>query len=354
MIEIKRVKIKNIDKDTVKEVVKIFNCAFSTNRASILREENSWLWRYIERPSSEEDSLILAEVDKKIVGTVIVTFRNLKIGEKILKFGMIDDVATLPEYRRRGIARKMLEEAVEFVEEKNCDASALSADPEGNAKRIYESFGYKDTYYIQNFILPGHPYEIFKRIPVFTPLLPLWYIWSAIIKRKKYSKTNLKIEKLVRDRIKEYEEAINKFYSDFPVFSEEYLVWKHFKSPHKNILLVATEMDKITGAISLIVQRCRLSNYKIDVGYINEIFFEKEEEGYQLLYKIIEFAEKEKISVIQYAISFNNKKLFSFFKKIPAIKIGRGVFMVKDILSDCSSYFKNFNYVLNEHTVGLP
>jgi ribosomal protein S18 acetylase RimI-like enzyme len=354
MIEIIREKISKISQETVKEIVNVFNSAFSTNKGSILRDEKSWLWRYKERPDSEDDQIILAKFEDKIVGVIIVTFREIKINNENFKFGMIDDVATLPEFRKRGIAKKMLQEAVEFIQERKCDASALCADPKGKAIKIYRSFNYQDSYYIQSFILPGHPFQLFKDIPIFTGLFPVYYLWYFFVKNKKSLEKKLKIETLKEEEIKKYTYAINSFYSDFQIFKEEYLLWKHFKTPHKNILLYASEDEKIKGAISLIVQKCRFSKYKIDVGYINEIFFEEEEIGYLLFSKISEFARKEKIPILQCSVSFNNNKIFSFFKKLLAIKIGNGVFMVKNINSDCLSYFTSFKYVMNEHTIGIP
>lgn len=355
MIEIFRAKISELNEDTTKKVVDVFNSAFSTNPGSILREEKSWIWRYKERPNSENDQIILAKSQDEIVGTIVVTFREIKVGNKIIKMGMIDDVAAIPEFRGRGISRKMLEEATNLMEEKKCDASALYADSKGYPRKIYQSFGYEDIYYFQNFLLPAHPYQLFKDIPFFFFLLPFYYIFYLIVRSKlRFIRCNLKIEKLNIEEIEDYTSALNNFYSDFPIFSKEYLLWKHFKTPHQNILLVARDKEKIVGGISLIVQECRFSKYKLKIGYINELFFENKILGLYLINKILEYTKKEKIPVISGMSAFNNKKNFSFFKNIPSLKIGKGVFMLKNITSCFTPDFKYLPYIMNEHAIGIP
>ncbi|MBN2152135.1 MAG: GNAT family N-acetyltransferase, partial [Candidatus Lokiarchaeota archaeon] len=57
--------------------------------------------------------------------------------------GEINDVATLPEYRKLGIARRLITMANDYMDKQGWDLSVLQADPKYHAKDLYESVGFK-------------------------------------------------------------------------------------------------------------------------------------------------------------------------------------------------------------------
>ena len=119
-------------------IIEIYNSAFGSNPPFFPRTEESWHWRYVRRPNFDPKSVLIAEEDGKAVASVVVTYANIMIDGTPRHFAMIDDVATLPDFRRRGHASALVERAIEIAAENGCYAVHLVADPKGSAIRIYE------------------------------------------------------------------------------------------------------------------------------------------------------------------------------------------------------------------------
>ena len=64
-------------------------------------------------------------VDGKIVSHVRVSDRAIHIGRSVVRLGGIGMVATLPEYRRRGYATAVMQDAIAYMEEQGYDLSLL-------------------------------------------------------------------------------------------------------------------------------------------------------------------------------------------------------------------------------------
>ncbi|MGD2027747.1 MAG: GNAT family N-acetyltransferase [Anaerolineales bacterium] len=78
------------------------------------------------------------EEDGLIAGVVLLQQRGTSSN------WVIGTVATRPEYRRRGIARKMVEAGIEFIREKNGDIAVLDViDANHPAYQLYESLGFE-------------------------------------------------------------------------------------------------------------------------------------------------------------------------------------------------------------------
>lgn len=76
--------------------------------------------------------------DGRIAGVVILQQRGTSNN------WVVGTVATRPEYRRRGIARKLVEASIEFIREKGGDIAVLDViDANLPAYKLYESMGFK-------------------------------------------------------------------------------------------------------------------------------------------------------------------------------------------------------------------
>ena len=68
----------------------------------------------------------------------------------------LDSLAVMPEYRGRGIGRKLLEQGIENGKELNLDVT-LAVDPiNDQAKKLYQSLGFKPS---GTLFIFGHDYE---------------------------------------------------------------------------------------------------------------------------------------------------------------------------------------------------
>lgn len=82
---------------------------------------------------------IRVAVDKgKIVSTVRVFIRQMYLHGEPVSAGGIGEVSTLPEYRRRGLATRLLQDAIRFMEARGIVMSAL-----GGSQRIYSVEGWE-------------------------------------------------------------------------------------------------------------------------------------------------------------------------------------------------------------------
>lgn len=89
--------------------------------------------------------------------------------------GVINDVATDPRYRRRGISRALLRMALARMESKNFAISVLQADPKYHARVLYESEGFEvlpstaDVYFVRL----GQARTAWAYYPVLSLIFPL-------------------------------------------------------------------------------------------------------------------------------------------------------------------------------------
>lgn len=119
------------------------------------------------------------EQDKKIVGNAsLIPFRDR--GKRI---HLIANVATHPDFRRRGIARALTERTMAYAREKNTAAIWLHVrDDNPGAIKLYEDLGFKEIARRSSWMAPSdssdpqeHPeIQIISRHPRFWPLQREW------------------------------------------------------------------------------------------------------------------------------------------------------------------------------------
>jgi len=66
-------------------------------------------------------------------------------------------VATLPDFRRRGVASAIVAHIAQLAWEKGCDTVFLSSEPDGEAARMYERMGFAPAFTVRNYALKSAP-----------------------------------------------------------------------------------------------------------------------------------------------------------------------------------------------------
>jgi mycothiol synthase len=135
-------KIRPFRKGVDEEIyVRIFNAGFADYddiRSVTLQEV-----RTIENaPSYNLDGLLIAEWNDQPAGMVQALVDKLREEKK----GFIQSLAVLPEFRRRGIAKRLVSEAIESLQQRGMKVADAWAQTDRTAcLHLYESFGFKQV-----------------------------------------------------------------------------------------------------------------------------------------------------------------------------------------------------------------
>lgn len=314
------------------QLADLFNRAFQMNGGGVIRTPKVVHWRYPQSPNWDPEQIQIAEdTDKQlIVGAIYVSLVEMvPINGKDYLIADINDVSCHPEYTGRGIARKLMENGIEYMKKIGCDFSLLDADFNGfPRKRIYSKMGYQDIERALMCIhLPSIP-RLVKDMPIAislcAPLLINTYIPRFINRLK------LKINPFFKDFSYEikynqahirYMKAINKimpkYYNGFVPYTIERLKWARVIPPVKRFkptFIIIKKGKEIIGGGVITHQNMYAFKYgiKIRLGIIHELFLDKNQFkdaetlrlGYiYLLDKVIRAATKRFIGVLIHQVS---------------------------------------------------
>jgi len=133
-------KIRSFKKGFDEEAyVRIFNAAFADYddiRTMTLEE----MKKTEESPSFNVDGLFIAEWDGETAGMVDAYIDKLREEEK----GFVQSLGVLPQFRRKGIARKLVEKALHSLKEKGMKlVDAWAQSDRQVCVHLFESFGFK-------------------------------------------------------------------------------------------------------------------------------------------------------------------------------------------------------------------
>jgi len=124
-------------------IPRLFNLCFGESGAYLPFTPDVWFWRYVLRPGFDPESVLIIEVSGKIVSSIVMTYAMMSVNGSPKQVALVGDVSTHPRYRHRGYATKLMRQAVELARERGCWALHLTADPRGNAIRIYRALGFE-------------------------------------------------------------------------------------------------------------------------------------------------------------------------------------------------------------------
>jgi len=345
------------------QLADLFIRSFQMNKASFPRTAKSWNWRYAQSPGFEPEQCQLAEDtdNKKIVGAIYVNLvETIPLNGKPYLTGDINDVSCHPDYTGRGIAKRLMDMSIKYMEKKSCDISMLTADYNGfPRKSIYLKYGYEDVDRNYIFFYITNPRKLFRDIPATGLLFPVLTFMSYVprflnrirIRFNPYFK-KFSYEISINRKHRKYMEAANRImpknYTGWPGYTQESFKWAHIGVPaerYKPTYILMCKNKKVIGGALLTYSNIYAFKYgiKIRVGVLHEIFLDKSEFdtkrnlhfGYiYLLDKIVKAADKRKIGGLFVQAPGRFNEMYRGFRGMNFFMFKGGVTMIRPMKKD--------------------
>ncbi|TFF98613.1 MAG: GNAT family N-acetyltransferase [Promethearchaeota archaeon] len=349
---------RNYKKGDDAQLAYLYMKAFQENSISYIRTAKIERWRYFKSPDFEPEMIQIAEdVDNNmIVGAVFVNLiETLLIDDKSYVVGDINDVSCHPDYTQQGIATKLMENAINYMEQKKCDISILTADYYGIArKKLYLRFGFKDVTHLNAYVNFCHYFRLIRDVPLLLWLTPLIFSLSYLsraffrfkIHKNSYFK-NFSSHIVHNSHHKKFAELFNKiipnYYEGYSNYYKEKVNWARKNVPHSQeqpTYVLIRNKKRIIGVASLTFERLYITPLKktVRIGLIHEFAIEKEtfpsKEYLQmgiayLIDKVMKAAILRNIGVLLYEGDSRDEDIKKGFQLLNFRIINSGVLMMK-------------------------
>lgn len=139
------IQYRTLKPEELPQIAAIFSKSF---KFKVTGEEYAKRFKNRQKGKSMFESQFVAVHGGKVIAGIRADSKPLYIihprtGERTLhECGEINDVCTHPKYRRLGIARRLLENAVQYMRDQGWKIAALQADPKYHAHQLYQSEGF--------------------------------------------------------------------------------------------------------------------------------------------------------------------------------------------------------------------
>ncbi|MFX1494693.1 MAG: GNAT family N-acetyltransferase [Promethearchaeota archaeon] len=340
---------RHYQKGDDEQLADLFNEAFQMNGFSFVRTSKNWKWRYFNSPGFEAEMIQIAEdiENNKIVGMICVNpVEKINLNGIAYLNGNINDVSCHPDYTRQGIAKKLMEMSVDYMQKKDCDISLLLTGFNGfPRKRLYSKFGYKDFDRYFGYISFPNLYKLIRDLPATLFLFPVLFTFSFIpqlinkirIKFNSYFK-RFSYKLVYNTNHFKYMESVKKvfknLYSGYPYLDKRKIIWARIKvssKRHKPTYITIKKDGKTVGGV--ILTHCNVYSFKyglkIRMGITHELFLDKtqfnteKELNYGYLYlidKLLKAANRRPVGLLLIELSSKDHilrkclKAYNFFK----------------------------------------
>ncbi len=129
--------------DPLSRLLELHRLCFS-DYVGVLPSEQSFLEWYLKRPGGGEGNVFVFRNGDSVISALFLTLSHFRLGDDYLPVGIIDTVMTHPDYRKRGLASRLMEEAEKFMREKGCRFGYLYTIPGTSQFGLYQKLGYRD------------------------------------------------------------------------------------------------------------------------------------------------------------------------------------------------------------------
>ena len=212
-----------------------------------------WVWEYKENPFGK--IIWITEHKGQIVSHVALVRVNLKVGKKVFKSAIVADAMTHPNFRQRGLQRKIY--AVQDVELVKAGIYLAYWFPSDIFHKHPDERSYAvcKIPVLIRFLGANGILRVLTRSRGLAKVLSIWL--NPIIGLFFRSKEKPLIGSVKIAKIEQFDDRIDDFWKDVSVYfditvvrNKEYLNWRYFKNPDSNFtVLLAEDDEKILGYI---------------------------------------------------------------------------------------------------------
>ncbi|MEG0959353.1 MAG: GNAT family N-acetyltransferase [Erysipelotrichaceae bacterium] len=285
------------------EIVRIWKSAYSTKAENYLD--------FFFNDCFDQGKCILIEQDGRIVSMLQYHNAVMEFQKRKLSVSYLHDIVTIPDYRKRGHMRKLMETTIDEVKHNHLISIMEAYNP-----RIYEQFGFEVVYYQKHYTVHSSQLEHVNTIGVDTSvntqdLLELYQRFTKhfegyLIRDEAYFKQLIECSKLRNYGLCTYLSKHNQVdgYAFYEIINNEIVVKeiiymesiallkmiKYIIGEHHSIEVIVSQGEKLEKVIPLLIPKklsymmARVNNYDL----FNKLFnteVKNVKEAYTLLSK---------------------------------------------------------------------
>ncbi len=234
------------------QLAELSNIAFAEYEGAPAVDADFIRW-YLQRPGCTPQLCGAALYGDKLVSNVLVALQKINIGGEYVLCGIIDTVATHPEHRRRGLARRLMEMAHERMQAEGAEAAVLYTNPAHHPYQFYQRLGYVTR--AQAALLTG-PRPRACPVYIVRPLLPEEVVAGRELVMAKYAR-----------------------YEGFAQLEENLWRWHREERPASlpALFVGAFRAEQLVGAAALAAASVLLTGQQQPVTVVSDIVYESQE-----------------------------------------------------------------------------
>lgn len=288
-----------------KSIIKLLEKSFGTWPNIDVDPLSHWYWKYPENPYWKND-IVVALRGEEIIGCKHSVYFKLKLGDNIIECSLGSDLAVHPDWRRRGISKKIRDMSTYArTEIYSQDFSFyVSSNPLmiPDFKKRSNSLNHDVLVFVK---IEDIDLQLKKMPMQYSSLSKIGYKALVILHkfgnlfRKKLSKPEVKITftDSLDERMNSFWSKVSKEYEFIVVRDIKYLNWRYLDPrAGKFTLLLAEEKSSISGFIAIHVN----TKSEYPIGYIVDLLTlpNRSDIGYELINEALKYFKKNNVNII--------------------------------------------------------
>jgi len=148
-------RVRSLHKGELDSFLACFQAAFAVDAGSISVVRNSLM----NDPYFHPDRIRVGLLNGHIVSIAVILHRAAYVGNQVLTVAGLTAVATHPDYQRRGLGTRLIQDAVRLIRQQGYDLSMLTTRVPG----FFSRFGYREVPKVSGYECPA---SALARLPI--------------------------------------------------------------------------------------------------------------------------------------------------------------------------------------------